>query len=135
MDLADGRVVPSFLSAASQGRPFPIHGNGRQTRSMTYVDDLVDGLLVVAGAKLRTAQPINLGSEEETPMIDLARLVADVAGVPLTTEFEPARPEDPQQRKPDITRARQLGWQPRTTLREGLRRTYAWVHTEALHFA
>ena len=135
MDLADGRVVPAFLSAASEKRPFPIQGTGIQTRSMTYVDDLIDGLLTVAAADLRSGQPINLGSEDETTMIDLARVVAEIAGVPLVTDSQAARPEDPQQRKPDITRARALGWRPRTSLREGLRRTYTWALSEALQYA
>jgi nucleoside-diphosphate-sugar epimerase len=135
MDLADGRVVPVFLSAASEKRPFPIHGTGMQTRSMTYVDDLIDGLLTVAAANLSSGQPINLGSEEETTIIDLARVVAEIARVPLVIDSQAARPEDPQQRKPDITRARALGWQPRTSLHDGLRRTYAWALTEALQYA
>jgi nucleoside-diphosphate-sugar epimerase len=136
MDLADGRVVPAFLSAARDRRPFPIQGTGQQTRSMTYISDLVDGLLAVADADAGVcAAPVNLGSEEETSMIDLARLIAEVAGVPLVTESQEARPEDPQQRKPDIARARQLGWQPYTTLRQGLQRTYDWAHSEALHYA
>jgi nucleoside-diphosphate-sugar epimerase len=135
MDLADGRVVPAFVSAASEKRPFPLQGTGHQTRSMTYVDDLVDGLLVVAAADLPTGQPINLGSEDEITMAVLAGVVADVAGVPLVTESHEARPEDPQQRKPDIGRARALGWAPRTELREGLRRTYEWAITEALQYA
>jgi UDP-glucuronate decarboxylase len=135
MDLADGRVVPAFLSAARGQRPFPIQGSGLQTRSMTYVDDLIDGLLTVAAAEFRSGQPINLGSEDETTMIDLARVVAEIAGVPFAVDAQAARPEDPQQRKPDITRARALGWRPRTSLREGLRRTYTWALGEALEYA
>ena len=134
MDLADGRVVPAFLSAAMEKRPFPIQGTGMQTRSMIYVDDLVAGLLAVAAADLRSGQPINLGNEDETSMLDLARVVAETAGVPFVTDSETPRPEDPQQRKPDIRRARALGWHPRTSLREGLRRTYAWAQTEALQY-
>lgn len=135
MDLADGRVVPAFLTAACEKRSFPIQGTGMQTRSMTYVDDVVNGLLVVAAANFPFAPPINLGSEDEISMIDLARLIAEIAGVPFATALQMARPEDPKQRKPDITRARGLGWEPRTSLREGLRRTYAWAHTEALQYA
>ncbi|HEY5350309.1 MAG TPA: NAD-dependent epimerase/dehydratase family protein [Candidatus Lustribacter sp.] len=135
MDLADGRVVPAYLSAAREQRPFPIQGSGLQTRSMTYVDDLIDGLLTVAAAEFLSGQPINLGSEDETTMIDLARVVAEIAGVPFEIDAQTARPEDPQRRKPDITRARALGWRPRTSLREGLRRTYTWALGEALEYA
>jgi nucleoside-diphosphate-sugar epimerase len=101
---------------------------------MTYVDDLVEGLLVVADSDVRGVQPINLGSEDEVTMAVLAGVVAEVAGVELDTEAQPARPEDPQQRKPDITRARALGWAPRVSLREGLRRTYSWAVTESVEY-
>jgi nucleoside-diphosphate-sugar epimerase len=135
MDLADGRVVPAFLSAAAALRPFPIQGTGSQTRSMTYVDDLVDGLLAVADADLHDGQPVNLGSEDEVTMLDLARIIADIANVPFVADEIPGRPEDPQRRKPDIARARLLGWKPRTSLRTGLERTYAWALTEAVQYA
>jgi nucleoside-diphosphate-sugar epimerase len=135
MDLADGRAVPAFLSAARENRPFPIQGSGLQTRSMTYVADLIDGLLKVMAAEIPDGRPVNLGSEDEITMADLARTVAEVTGVPFTVDVQPARPEDPQQRKPDITRARALGWRPRTTLSDGLRRTFAWVRSEALQYA
>ena len=134
MDLADGRVVPAFLSAAAALRPFPIQGTGSQTRSMTYVDDLVDGLLAVADADLHDGQPVNLGAEDEVTMLDLARIIADIANVPFLADEIPGRPEDPQRRKPDIARARRLGWKPRTSLRTGLQRTYAWALTEAVQY-
>jgi nucleoside-diphosphate-sugar epimerase len=127
--------VPAFLSAASEKRPFPIQGTGLQTRSMTYVSDLIDGLLAVTATDLPDGRPVNLGSEDEITMVDLARAVAEVAGVPFAIDAQPARPEDPQRRKPDITRARALGWRPRTSLSEGLRRTFAWVRSEALQYA
>jgi nucleoside-diphosphate-sugar epimerase len=76
MDLADGRLVPALLSAAYAGRPLPIQGTGRQTRSMTYVDDLVEGLLTIAGAPLAAPLPVNLGSEEERSIVEVARLAA-----------------------------------------------------------
>jgi UDP-glucuronate decarboxylase len=135
MDLADGRVIPAFVSAAREGRPFPLQGSGSQTRSMTYIDDLIDGLLVVLDAESAAGQPINLGSEEETSMIDLARLVAEIADVPFGIDSHASRPEDPQQRRPDITRARALGWVPRTALRDGLAKTYEWAGGEALEYA
>jgi nucleoside-diphosphate-sugar epimerase len=132
MDIGDGRLIPSLLGAARQGEPLPIHGNGRQTRSMTYVDDLVDGLRVVMNARFESAQPVNLGSEEESSVNEIAEAVASMLAIPLETRELPARPEDPQRRRPDITLARSLGWAPRTVLADGLRRTYEWLTSDAL---
>ncbi|TAM56174.1 NAD-dependent epimerase/dehydratase family protein [bacterium] len=130
MQLGDGRLVPALFAAASEGRPLPIHGDGRQTRSMTYVDDLVSGMLAVAHASQPTLQPVNLGSEEEVSVEDIARAVAGVVGVPFTPAYLPARPEDPQRRRPCLDLARALGWEPSTALREGLRATHAWLRRE-----
>jgi nucleoside-diphosphate-sugar epimerase len=132
MDIGDGRLIPSFLGAVQRGEPLPIHGNGRQTRSMTYVDDLVDGLRVVMNTKFSTVQPVNLGSEEENSVNEIAEAVEQMLGMPLARVELPARPEDPQRRRPDITLARSLGWAPRTPLAEGLRRTYDWLTSDAL---
>jgi nucleoside-diphosphate-sugar epimerase len=132
MDIGDGRLIPSLLGAAREGQPLPIHGNGRQTRSMTYVDDLVDGLRVVAKTRFEGVQPVNLGSEEEHSVLEIAQAVATVLGIPLQAVELPARPEDPQRRRPDITLARSLGWGPRTVLAEGLSRTYQWLTSDAL---
>ncbi|HTJ27010.1 MAG TPA: NAD-dependent epimerase/dehydratase family protein [Candidatus Limnocylindria bacterium] len=132
MDIGDGRLIPSFLGAVQRGEPLPIHGNGRQTRSMTYVDDLVDGLRVVMNTKFSTVQPVNLGSEEENSVNEIAEAVEQMLGTPLARVELPARPEDPQRRRPDITLARSLGWAPRTPLAEGLRRTYDWLTSDAL---
>ncbi|TAM73586.1 NAD-dependent epimerase/dehydratase family protein [bacterium] len=130
MQMGDGRLVPALFTAAAQRRPLPIHGNGQQTRSMTYVDDLVRGLMAVAATPQRALQPVNLGSEEEVSVEEVARAVAGVVGVPFELEHLPARPEDPQRRKPRIDIARSLGWEPETTLREGLRATYAWLQRD-----
>lgn len=135
MDMNDGRLVPALLAAARYGRPFPIQGSGRQTRSLTYVDDLIEGILTVADADVRGVQPINLGSEEELRVVDVAALLAEIASVPFAIDAQPARPEDPQQRRPDITRARAMGWEPRTSLREGLEATVSWAFTEGFEYA
>ncbi len=135
MELGDGRLIPALLQAVMEKRRLPIQGTGLQTRSMTYVDDIVDGLLIVARARHDDVQPVNLGTEDERAVQDIAQAVARVAGVPYEPEFVPARPEDPQRRKPSIERARALGWEPKTTLDEGLRNTLRWFSTEALAFA
>ena len=133
MDVDDGRLVPSLMSAAKDGKPLPIHGDGNQTRSMTYVDDVVDGLMIMSATDLGVL-PVNLGSQDERKVTDIAAAVADVVGVSYRTQTLPARPDDPKQRRPDTTRAAALGWSARTTLHEGLRRTYAWFVREALSY-
>jgi nucleoside-diphosphate-sugar epimerase len=134
MDFADGRLVPALLAAATAGEPLPIHGNGLQTRSMTYVDDVIDGLMTVATSPAAGA-PVNLGSEEEHTVLEIAHEVAAAVGAAYDVAHLPARLEDPHRRRPDITQARQLGWSPSTPLREGLRRTYAWYHAYGLQYA
>ncbi len=135
MALADGRLIPALFEAARAGLPFPIHGDGEQTRSLTYVDDLVDGILTVAQAPLEDVTPVNLGSEDERSVVDIAREVASVCRVPFTVDQIAARPEDPRRRRPEITRARELGWEPRTALRVGLERTASWLDNDALQYA
>lgn len=135
MDTEDGRLIPALLSAIRAGRPFPIHGDGSHTRSMTYVDDLVEGMLLVAESPLAEVRPVNLGSDEEHSVMEIAHELASVVGVPFAVERLPERPEDPQRRRPDLTFARNLGWAPATSLRDGLRRTYEWFNTEAVQYA
>ena len=135
MDLEDGRLIPALLAAIRDRRPMPVHGTGEQTRSMTYVDDLIEGIRIVADAPFRDTRPINLGSEEEYRVVEIARELAAVAGISLVLEALDARPEDPQRRRPDLTNARELGWSPMTTLREGLTQTYAWFIRDALQYA
>jgi nucleoside-diphosphate-sugar epimerase len=126
MDVADGRLIPALFGAAAAGRPFPLHGDGSQTRSLTYVDDLVDGLIRVLRAPMEKFTPVNLGAEDERSVAELARAVARIAGVPFETQTLESRPEDPRRRKPAIDIARSLGWSPATTLETGLRLTYEW---------
>jgi nucleoside-diphosphate-sugar epimerase len=131
MSLGDGRLIPSLLEAVNANRPMPIHGTGQQTRSMTYVADIVDGVLSVARAALPLPWPVNLGSSEEHTVLEIAELVAAVAGIPLVVEYGAPRPEDPQRRAPDLSRAFALGWKPHTALEAGLKVTYGWFTTHA----
>jgi dTDP-glucose 4,6-dehydratase len=124
MRLEDGRALPAFLQAVLEGRPFPIHGTGLQTRSFCYVADLVRGILCVL--ERAGPDPVNLGAPGELTILDFARLVADVAGEEMRIERQPAMPDDPRRRDPDIARARALGWSPRVPVREGLAQTLAW---------
>lgn len=135
MDADDGRLIPALMSAALSGEPFPIHGDGSQTRSMTYVDDLVDGVLCVMRSPGVTHQPVNLGADDERTVTDIARAIAKVANVPCRFELLPARAEDPVRRRPVTSRANALGWRASTPLATGLRATYRWFADDSLAFA
>jgi dTDP-glucose 4,6-dehydratase len=122
MRLDDGRVIPNFFSQALRGESLTVYGDGSQTRSICYVDDLVDGALAVLGGP--DPMPFNIGTQDELTMLELARLVRRVSGSSSEIEFRPLPQDDPRQRRPDTTRAREiLGWQPRTPMEDGLRRT------------
>jgi len=125
MRVSDGRVVSNMICAAIAGRPLPVNGNGKQTRSFCYVTDMVEGLLRlgVRGA----AGPVNLGNPQEVTMLELAKMVNFVSGNRSGVKFLPASPGDPRKRKPDISLAvRLLGWKPQIGLQQGLRNTCAW---------
>jgi dTDP-glucose 4,6-dehydratase len=120
----DGRVIPTLLDQARRGVPLTVHGDGRQTRSLCYVDDLVDGLLqlLVSGV----ATPCNLGSDEEVTVRGIAELIVELTGSASPIEHIERPTDDPQRRRPDLTLARrELGFEPVTDLRTGLRRTLA----------
>jgi nucleoside-diphosphate-sugar epimerase len=128
MRLDDGRVVPEFLAAATAGRPLPVQGDGMQTRSFTYVSDLVEGLCRVALDPDLDGQLLNIGNPDEVTMTELAERVLTLTGSTAGTVHVPGRPGDPQRRCPDITRmATRYSWQPAVALDEGLRRTVDWL--------
>jgi dTDP-glucose 4,6-dehydratase len=121
----DGRVVTSFVTQALNGDPLTIYGDGSQTRSFCYVDDLVRGL--VAMLTSTETGPVNLGNPVEWTVLELAHIVLDVTGSASPIEFHPLPQDDPTRRRPDITRARELlGWEPLVSAHEGLRRTVEW---------
>jgi nucleoside-diphosphate-sugar epimerase len=126
MESGDGRLVPELIGAVLAGRKLPIHGTGKQTRSMTYVDDAIDLLLKVVAAELTGLEPVNVGNDDERSVEEIARTLARVVGIAYEPEFRPAREGDPQRRRPELTRARSLGWSPSTPLEVGLRSTYDW---------
>ena len=122
----DGRAVPTFISQALQGKPLTVHGDGSQTRSLCYVDDLIDGFW--RSVNSNQPGPINIGNPQEVTVLELARLIADVAGSGPDVVFEERPVDDPEVRRPDTSLARQeLGWEPKISLREGLERTIDWA--------
>ena len=121
----DGRAVPTFIRQALAGEPLTVFGDGTQTRSFCYADDLVDGLVRLAESGVH--EPVNLGNPAESTLLELAALVLEVAGSRAELVFQALPADDPRQRCPDISRAaRELGWGPRVALREGLERTVAF---------
>jgi nucleoside-diphosphate-sugar epimerase len=131
MSSADGRLIAALGEAALANLPFPIHGDGRQTRSMTFVDDAIRLLLLVADTPQQELAPVNIGSDEERSVLEIAGTFARVADVPFLVEHVEPRPGDPQRRRPDLTRARSIGYTPRTTLDDGLAKTIAWLRDSA----
>ena len=132
MHPADGRVVSNFIFQALRGEPITIYGDGGQTRSFCYVDDLIEGLMALMRSPDEVTGPINLGNPVEFTIADLAKQVIELTGSKSELIHVELPPDDPRQRKPDITRAgKLLGWQPRTSLDEGLRSTIAYFRTVA----
>ena len=122
----DGRVVSNFVVQALKGEPLTLYGDGSQTRSFCYVDDLVDGLMRLMDTP-GVHEPVNLGNPGEFTIRELAQRVAEACGSPHDVTYRPRPQDDPTQRRPDISRARTLlGWQPTVSLDEGLPRTIAY---------
>lgn len=121
----DGRLVSTFVSQALAGDPMTIQGTGEQTRSLCYVEDLVDGLVSVMESDL--PGPLNLGNDDERTVREVAELIRDLTGTSSPIVTVAALPDDPTQRRPDLTLARsRLGWEPSTSLPEGLAKTIEW---------
>ena len=126
----DGRAIPNFLSQALADKPLTVYGDGSQTRSFCYVDDLIRGLVLLAESGEHL--PVNVGNPGEYTILQLAEAVLAATGSPSQILYEALPVDDPQVRQPDITRARQiLGWQPEIELDEGLRRTLASLERDS----
>ncbi|EFC84587.1 UDP-glucuronic acid decarboxylase family protein [Parafrankia sp. EUN1f] len=125
----DGRAIPAFVSQALRGEPVTVAGDGMQTRSVCYVDDLVEGIVRMLRSGL--PGPVNLGNPHEMSIIDTARLVVELIGADVPIKFIPRPGDDPMVRRPDITLARrQLDWEPVIDVRDGLLRTIEWFASE-----
>jgi dTDP-glucose 4,6-dehydratase len=127
----DGRAIPTFLRQALQDKPVTVFGDGSQTRSFCYVDDLIRGLVVLAESDVHL--PVNIGNPKEMTLLELAEAVIEATESRSEIVFEALPVDDPQVRQPDITRAKQLlGWEPRIELLDGLRRTIEQAGVERL---
>lgn len=127
----DGRVVSNFILQTLRGEPVTVYGNGSQTRSFCYRDDLIEGLVRLMALDGKEPRPVNLGNPEECSMLDLVQAVARACGREATVTYQPIPNDDPKQRCPDITRARELlNWSPTVSLQEGLQRTVSWFQNQ-----
>lgn len=127
MHPSDGRVVSNFIVQALTGEDLTIYGDGLQTRSFCYIDDLISGILGMMSTEKGFIGPINLGNPFEFTIINLAETIIRLTGSKSKVKFEPLPQDDPKQRKPDITLANEkIGWKPKITLEEGLKETIAY---------
>lgn len=125
MRLDDGRVVPTFVAQALRGEPITLFGDGSQTRSFCYVDDEVEGLWRLFHSKYQ--EPVNVGNPHELTILEFAKAVQRLVGAEVPIVRKPLPEDDPRVRRPDITRAKELlGWEPKVSFDDGMRRTIAW---------
>jgi len=125
MRLNDGRAIPAFMSQALTGKPLTVFGDGSQTRSFQYIDDLIEGLWRLMNSAVH--DPVNIGNPQEMTLLDLAKWIIRLTSSQSEIVFRPLPVDDPKVRQPDISRARALlGWEPRVDAEEGLRLTLEW---------
>jgi dTDP-glucose 4,6-dehydratase len=125
MRLTDGRAIPTFVRQALRNEPITVFGDGSQTRSFTYVSDLVEGIWALMQAPIN--EPVNIGNPREMTLLQLARQIIQMSGSRSDVVFRPLPTDDPKVRQPDITKARRvLGWEPKVEVEDGLRRTIDW---------
>jgi dTDP-glucose 4,6-dehydratase len=128
MRLTDGRAIPTFIRQALRGEPLTMYGDGSQTRSFTYVSDLIEGIWRLMHAPVN--DPVNIGNPREMTLLELAKHVLRATGSRSEIVFRPLPTDDPKVRQPDIGKAKRvLGWEPTVELEEGLARTVEWCRT------
>jgi dTDP-glucose 4,6-dehydratase len=121
----DGRMVPNFIRQAHSGQPITIYGDGSQTRSVQYIEDLIEATFRLM--KSSESRPVNIGNPHEHTVGEIARMIIEISGHEGELVYEPLPEDDPKRRCPDISRAREvLGWEPRVPAREGLKKTFEW---------
>ena len=127
MRVDDGRVIPSFIMSALKGEPIIVYGDGNQTRSFCYVDDLVEAVFRIATYDGIEGEVFNAGNPEEYKIIDVAKIIKEKTGSKSPITFEKSMPDDPKRRKPDISKIKKvLGWEPKVSFDEGIQRTIEW---------
>ena len=131
MNPGDGRVVSNFIVQALKGEDITMYGDGKQTRSFQYVDDLVEGMIRMMNSDKEFLGPVNLGNPHEFTMLELAEQIIKLTNSTSTITYKPLPKDDPQQRQPDISLAKEKlgGWEPKTQLGEGLKKTIAYFET------
>jgi dTDP-glucose 4,6-dehydratase len=121
----DGRMIPNFITQALSGNPLTIYGQGSQTRSVQYVDDLIQGVVRLMNSE--ESRPVNIGNPVEYSVKEVAEIILELSGSDSPLIYETLPEDDPKQRCPDISRAREiLGWEPSVPAAEGLKRTLDW---------
>jgi nucleoside-diphosphate-sugar epimerase len=132
----DGRMIPNFITQALQNKPLTIYGDGTKTRSICYVSDLVEGLVLALFKPYTAGEVFNLGNTEEHTILEFAQTIIRLCQASSTIIFEPGRIDDPERRRPDIAKAQQvLGWQLKVSLDDGLRRTIEWFSNHVTHLS
>ena len=143
MDPNDGRVVTNFIGQYLHGKPFTIYGDGKQTRSFCYIDDTVDGLIALMNSDKFINEPVNIGNPEEVSMVDLACEIYTSMKMPLRQAgrlpmvdlvMRPMPVSDPAKRKPDISKMESIGWTPKVSLRDGLKKTIEYFESKKGEF-
>lgn len=134
MRVNDGRVVPNFINQALANMPLTVYGDGQQTRSFCYIDDLISILLKLLTVNFKGLTVVNLGNDQEMTVLNLAKLIIKLTQSSSKITFQPLPPDDPLQRRPDLTKVKQLfGWQPQATLEAGLKKVIAWYAEQRLN--
>lgn len=132
----DGRMIPNFIMQALQNKPLAVYGDGAKTRSICYVSDLVEGLVLAMFKPHTAGEVFNLGSTQEHSVLEFAQMIIRLCKSTSRIHFEPNRVDDPERRRPDISKAQQvLGWHLRVSTEEGLRRTIEWFSNQSTHLS
>lgn len=133
MRFEDGRVVPNFITQAISNRPLTVYGDGSQTRSFCYISDMVEGIVKLMSAEEARGEVINIGNPNEITILELAKMVIELAGSKSGITYTSLPKDDPEKRRPDITKAKKiLRWEPKVVLRDGLRETIRWFRERGI---